>query len=653
MICLSSLADVPRNPTSLQPAVAFKQVLPSWLVFGVWGFLSLLYLLFVYRYGLNIPISDEWLDIVPFLTGEKPTTLLTLWAQFHQHRIFATNALLVPILHYTGSFRAVMFINAFILIGAVGLLLSALKRTRGRLVWTDMIIPLIFLHWNHYENFLWAFQVQFIWSTAVVLALLSFMLNPQQSRTTRNTVIIGCLLLSLPLFGASGFLFLPAGVIWYITTRWHNLPVVPPGSAGGEAGQKRAVPNRTVALFLVLLTGVLMGLYLYHFVPGGVDPAKEYIARTSPVGNPPPVPVAQEETASSPKISPLQVVRAATYFGNMGLGLVAKPGFRPSLTPLNTLLALVLPLLYICAFAIQVRNIRQKNEPSFIFLGFAGLMATVALEAVTIGVVTVREASHSAGLSFADFVQGRYSLLSGVGLVVVYLTFSLFARRTGRLLATALAVLTLFYTPFNFFFGHRAATEKWAFGKGVTTALASGHTTPSLLLSRYGETIVVDYIGWDYLVHAMTGLHRVGFKPFDTLRPEPPVHQIGLTTLATDARPVDVPAMPASVSHIVLTRKVSGTPHLYGLRLVFADTAHHSYRLYWRSHNVPYQVADSRPFSLPPDTPDLTLTVYPDAPVSDFCVQRILSTSDDLDAKPTLQLKSVRGLKEASSDQPH
>src|SRR5262249_9476383 len=122
-------------------------------------------LVFVNRYGCNVPFWDEW-QIVPFLAGNHYPTLGYLWEQYNEHRIFLPKLLLWGLSKLTHcDSRAGMFFNAIALGSLAFVTIRVVRTLRGKLHYTDAFFPLALLHLGHWENLLWNFQVQFVLST--------------------------------------------------------------------------------------------------------------------------------------------------------------------------------------------------------------------------------------------------------------------------------------------------------------------------------------------------------------------------------------------------------------------------------------------------------------------------------------------------------
>jgi len=174
-------------------------------------------LAFVRTYGSNVPLWDEWWGIVPVLTGQEPITARWLWSLHNSHRI-PLPRLLVLLFHTLSGydFRAGMFFNVMAVAAMAGAMMLAVKSIRGWTSYSDAFFPLVLLHWGHWANFLWGWQVVFVCSTILVSTLLCI-IACSGSQLTRGAIILaGICLIPLPLCGANGLVLVPAFALWFL-----------------------------------------------------------------------------------------------------------------------------------------------------------------------------------------------------------------------------------------------------------------------------------------------------------------------------------------------------------------------------------------------------------------------------------------------------
>jgi lipoprotein signal peptidase len=58
----------------------------------------LLYLWFIFKYGVNFPFLDDWTGIIPLVKQLyiKKLTLMSIWLQHTENRMFFPNIVLAP-----------------------------------------------------------------------------------------------------------------------------------------------------------------------------------------------------------------------------------------------------------------------------------------------------------------------------------------------------------------------------------------------------------------------------------------------------------------------------------------------------------------------------------------------------------------------------
>lgn len=154
-----------------------------------------------------LPYWDDW-SYVPVLTGHEPFSPAWLWAQHYEHRIPLAKLAWMGIARMTGGdARWTTGAIALLLSCSAALLVRGLLRFRGRTVWTDAFVPLLFLHWDHWENLTWPFQIAFAIHTLVLSLIVSLLLRLRRSGPERLALPIGLSLLILPLCGGSALPF--------------------------------------------------------------------------------------------------------------------------------------------------------------------------------------------------------------------------------------------------------------------------------------------------------------------------------------------------------------------------------------------------------------------------------------------------------------
>lgn len=167
---------------------------------------------FVARYGPLVPYFDDW-EIVPVLVGQQPLTAAWLWSAHNEHRLPLPRLLLLGLCH-VGGFQAGMFYNAAALSGLALAMIVVARRVRGRTSLADAVFPLALLHYGHFENLLWSWQVGFVTSTVLAGAVLVGIAMHGQRPTFGAVVGIGVCLVLLPLCGANGLILALPPAVW-------------------------------------------------------------------------------------------------------------------------------------------------------------------------------------------------------------------------------------------------------------------------------------------------------------------------------------------------------------------------------------------------------------------------------------------------------
>lgn len=169
-------------------------------------------LVYVYRFGRNLPYWDDW-EVVPVLTGHVPFRMAWLWEAQNEHRMPFVRLLLYGLWRLTGDLRSVMVVTDLLLAASVLSLLSAVRSRRGRSSFTDAFLPLALLGWGMYENLIFAIQFFFISNAVLVLAITAAAIGEWRGRTWRVALMAVAATL-LPLDGAIGLALSPGVICW-------------------------------------------------------------------------------------------------------------------------------------------------------------------------------------------------------------------------------------------------------------------------------------------------------------------------------------------------------------------------------------------------------------------------------------------------------
>ena len=234
---------------------------PSLFVWSVWALMTLAGLAFVYLYGMNVPFQDEFDAIVPVLTGNEQFNLEYLWEQHNEHRIPAAKLIIWLLYQVSGDLRPTMYFNVLALSAAAAFLVRAAWRFRGRPSYLDAFFPVVLLHWGHFANMLWAFQVSYVLGALFTCLALCIVVASRNRLELRAAVAeVGCLF-GLTMCGASGVALVPPLAAWLgyaaVQTAW--------------SGEKQARWNGVWTGLLALVPFALIAGYFYHYHPAALS----------------------------------------------------------------------------------------------------------------------------------------------------------------------------------------------------------------------------------------------------------------------------------------------------------------------------------------------------------------------------------------------
>jgi len=154
--------------------------------------LGLRFFYFIYKYTANILYWDQW-DIVELILGKN--YFFDLFIQHNEHK-FAVGLFFINLIaKFTNWNDRAETIFIGLLIFASSLIALALKKKLfGKLDFTDVIIPFIFLNLFQWENLTWGFQIGF--TLPLFFALISFYFYTIRYSSLRNLSLIFLVFLS-------------------------------------------------------------------------------------------------------------------------------------------------------------------------------------------------------------------------------------------------------------------------------------------------------------------------------------------------------------------------------------------------------------------------------------------------------------------------
>jgi hypothetical protein len=220
---------------------------------AIWLAMTLAGLWLVSRYGLKMPIGDEW-SWLGQVTGDQPVTWNWLWSQHNEHRMVLPRLIYLGLGRLSGfDFRTGAYFNVVVLSGLSLLMMSVVRARRGGPSWYDAVFPLALLQWSSHLDLVWGFQLNFVISVSFSAAVLLPILSCRRRLSPRTASLIAVCLLGAGLCGAYGLAFLPPLAGWLLLAAlWR------PGD-----GSRVSVGNR---LFLGGLGVALAGFCAFYFV---------------------------------------------------------------------------------------------------------------------------------------------------------------------------------------------------------------------------------------------------------------------------------------------------------------------------------------------------------------------------------------------------
>jgi hypothetical protein len=224
-------------------------------VWGIWTVMVALALIYVAHYGSRVPYLDDWV-LIPRLTGADAVTPRYLWEQHNEHRI-PLPKLVLHILDRMANFdfRAGLFLNVALLAGLALVMVLTVRRIRGRLQFSDTFFPLLLLSLGQCESLLIQFALNLVAVTFIAGLCLASLVSSGPSISASRAVFMATCLALLPLFGASGLIFVLVLAPWLAIVGMRHI------FAADAPSRRRGY----IVLFLVAVALVVSGLYFIGF----------------------------------------------------------------------------------------------------------------------------------------------------------------------------------------------------------------------------------------------------------------------------------------------------------------------------------------------------------------------------------------------------
>jgi hypothetical protein len=449
---------------------------------------------YVGLYGSREPYMDDW-GVVPALTGTQPITLSWLWSQHNEHRLPLPRLLLVGLLQLGRlDFRVPMIFGVL----ARGTLASALirlaTRLRGRTAWTDIVFPLLLLHWGHSDNFLWAWQTQFTASTVLAGIALLLIATGGLEKSLARILALDLCLVALVLCGGNGLPFIPPLTLWLLVAAASCWPGARQESLAMLAGAVAAV-----------------ALLAWYFV--GLEPAA-MPARPGFAG----------------------ILRTFAEVLSLSLGLLVTADVyglsNPHVLKLYwQALVILIVVLYAAASWLALRvccRVRVERLRAFGLLMFLASMFGLGL-----GISWARS-----GFGEMSGLNRRYVTLMSPGVACIYLIFLLYGQGWSRRLQT-LVVLSLAVLAWPSFSEGRKFAEGLRLKFSHLEEDIKSGLPPMILADRYTRFPVAIRPRHEepLLALEMDQLRLLKVDGFASMQPDPPYRELAVDKVASEPRP--------------------------------------------------------------------------------------------------------------------
>jgi hypothetical protein len=369
------------------PRRAWEREKAAWFVAAVWGLMTASAFWLVVRCALTSPIADE-LRYVGVITGAEPLTWQWLFQIENQHCAPVFKLAYLGLGRAAGfDFRAGAFVNVALLAALAMAMIVAAARVRGRTSATDVIFPILLLHWGHGGNLIWGFQLFYVLPTVLagIVLLVAATSGPRLSLGAA-ALVAGCLL-AAGLSGGPGVFYVPPLAAWlgYAgLVRWRDFPAdVPHLAAQAERNCTLLCANRRAGVAMVFM-GAAACLPLAAYA----------IARSESLR----FPSALAPTSQGPLAGTL------AFFG-LGVGKIGK-----ELWPVSGLVVVGLMAMGTCAL---YRRWRSQPRERLAASGLSLFLCGAALLAIGTGVARGHMAPNAC-------LQYRYMILAAPLMLCLY-----------------------------------------------------------------------------------------------------------------------------------------------------------------------------------------------------------------------------------------
>jgi len=211
---------------------------PAWLVIGVWAAMTAATLAMVARCALTSPYADE-LRYAGVVTASEPLSWKWLWQVENQHCAPVFKLAYLGVGWATGfDFRAGAFANVALLSLLSLAMIAVAARLRGRTSELDVVFPILLLHWGHYVNLIWGFQLFYVLPTVLVAMVLLVIASSGQRLSLGLGILTAACLLAAALSGGPGVFYVPPLACWLAYAG-----VVSAGASSAKMGGTAGLPS--------------------------------------------------------------------------------------------------------------------------------------------------------------------------------------------------------------------------------------------------------------------------------------------------------------------------------------------------------------------------------------------------------------------------
>ena len=259
-----------ENSYSISDLIISKE--PKVVVWLTWAVMLLFAIICLFLYGRNVPLAEDWLMVSP-LTGNETSFGEWLWQQNNEHRIPLPKLIYLFLLKITnGDFRSGMVLNVFSLGLLAALLIKVFNQIRGGITdYTDAFFPILLLHIGNWPNLFWSWQFTFVLPTILTCLLILIITKYSNALSFRSAILASVCLISLPLCGANGLIYLIPGMAWLSYEGYLHFR-----NRQGSGSKKIAV----ILFSAVLVALMIVGAYFLEFERPWWNPPSPGLAAT-------------------------------------------------------------------------------------------------------------------------------------------------------------------------------------------------------------------------------------------------------------------------------------------------------------------------------------------------------------------------------------